>query len=735
MLASHPCLAIIPTVSDVEMSDPSRSRSKLRAPLLQIVCLALGASCVAAAEPSGQAVLTTAAQVRALTEVEARRGIPVHLRGVFIGEADPEGIAFVIQDETDGIYVQGPAALVAGVGRGDLLEIEGVSDPGGFAPYVVAQEIRKIGRGQIPEPIPVTLDELNAGQMDAKWVEISGIVRSVEPKVPSDTAPPPPGTRYTAPSKGTSHAREPKVKMKLASGSAHVIVQINQELKPEDYVDAEVRVRGLCFNLHNHNRQFVRAFVQVPRGAEVVMERPPPVKPFSGQPRPVASLLQFEQLTGKHGHRVHVRGVVVHHRPGAVLWVRDGDHGLRVESAQRDVLEPGDEVDVVGFPARGAYSAELEDATFQKLSSRQAHFSHVLTDVSSALRNDADLVQFEARLAEVRRFPDSIALTLDWRQTTIRAQMYLPEDAPAPADCLPGSIVSVSGVCSVKTDEAGPLGGLWEPHSFGLLLRSPADLSVIQPPPWWNAERVVWVLSGSLALAVGSVAVVMLASRRRLKNQEHRRAMAEAEFTAILSERNRVAREIHDTLSQSLGAISVQLELARTHADEISASARNNLATAHKLTRAALAEARDSIWNMRSHVLEKGDLGEALEGILMQMTEGTGVTPSIRVEGDRRRLPPVVENNLLRIGQEAITNASKHAKPTCIDVTLAFDGRTIRLAAEDDGVGFVMGSQPNGERRSFGLVGMKERAELLGGTVEINSAPGQGTRVVVTIPV
>jgi signal transduction histidine kinase len=300
---------------------------------------------------------------------------------------------------------------------------------------------------------------------------------------------------------------------------------------------------------------------------------------------------------------------------------------------------------------------------------------------------------------------------------------------------MPGSIVKVSGVCSVKTDEAGPLGGLWEPKSFELLLRSPGDLSVIQPPPWWNVERAVWVLSGFLALAVGSVAVVMLASRRRLKDQEHRRSVAETEFTAILSERNRVAREIHDTLSQNLGAISIQLELARTHAAEISAPALNHIGAAHQLARAALADARESIWNMRSHILERCDLGEALEGILMRMTEGTKVTPNLRVDGVRRRLPPVVENNLLRIGQEAITNASKYAKPTRIDVTLTFDGRIVRITVEDDGIGFSNGSKSSEDRRSFGLVGIKERAELLGGTAEIISVPGHGTRVIVAVSV
>ena len=678
--------------------------------------------------------LTSAAEVRALSAEEARGAVPVRLRGVVIGEADPEGIALVIQDETEGIYIQGPAEQIAGIGRGDLIELEGVTDPGGFAPYVVAGSLRRLGAaGRLPEPIVVSLDALNAGQMDARWVEFSGIVRSVEPKTATDNAPPPPGTRYEPPPGGAPQARGPKVKLKLAAGSARVIVQINSDLRPEDFVDAEVSVRGLCFNLHNHNRQFVKPFVQVPRGVEVAIEQRPPSEPFSTEPRPVASLLQFDQLSGKQGHRVHVRGVVVHHRPGATLWVRDQDRSLRVETTQAEVLHPGDEVDVLGFPALGGYSAVLEDAVFRKRAAAAPPEPHVLADVSDALRTDADLVQLEARLIDVRRFPDGVALALEWRGTTVRAQIDLPERAAPPAAWATGSFVRLAGVCSVLTDEAGPLGGLWEPRAFRLLLRSPTDLVVLQPPPWWTAERVVWVLAAFLAVALAAVGAVMLASRRRLKEQEHRRAMAEAEFTAILSERNRVAREIHDTLSQNLGAISVQLELARTHAGEISAPARNHLASAHKFARAALAEARESIWNMRSQILERCDLGEALEGILKRMTEDTDVTPHMRVEGDRRRLSPVIENNLLRIGQEAITNASQHAHPARIDVSLSFDGRSVRLAIEDDGTGFEVGAQPGGERRSFGLVGMRERAELLGGTFEVTSAPGRGTRVLVVV--
>ncbi|WP_438480577.1 sensor histidine kinase [Oleiharenicola lentus] len=679
------------------------------------------------------AALTTATQVRALAVDEARRALPVRLRGIFMGAADPEGIAFVVQDETEGIYVQGPGEQVAGLVRGDLLEIVGVTDPGGYAPYVVAHTVRKVGHGRIPDPIQVTLDDLNTGQLDARWVEFTGIVRSVELKAPGDLPPPPPGTRY-APAEGPARTGGQKFKMTLAVGGARVVVQIDQDISPADHIGTEVRVRGLCFNLHNSNRQFVRPFVQIPRGVDIVVEKPSPEMSFDGEPQPVASLLQFAQLSGDRGQRVHVRGTVVHHELGTALWIRDHDRGLRVETTQRHPLHPGDEVDVVGFPALGEYSPIIEDAVFRRRGAGPAPAPQQLDKAARVPQHDADLVQLQARLNDVRLFADSVALVLDWQGTSVRVRMHLAEKDSVPLAWQPGSIVQVSGICTVVADTGSPLGGLWDPRSFQLLLRSPADLAVIQPPPWWSPSRIVYVLSGFLALAIGAAAVVMFVSRRRLREQEHRRAMAETEFTAILSERNRLAREIHDTLSQSLGAISVQLELTRAHADGISPPARQLLASAHKLTRAALTEARDSIWNMRSHVLEKGDLAEALRGILQQLTDGTGVTPRFQTEGLRRRLPPTIENNLLRIGQEAITNACKHARPSCIEVKLAFEARSAHLMVKDDGVGFVREVRTNASQRSFGLVGIVERAELLGGTAAITSVPGEGTRVVVNVP-
>ena len=244
------------------------------------------------------------------------------------------------------------------------------------------------------------------------------------------------------------------------------------------------------------------------------------------------------------------------------------------------------------------------------------------------------------------------------------------------------------GICSLIHDNLGLITGVWRPQSFEILLRSPADLRVLKTPPWWTPGHIILVLgvtSSALALASG---ILMLRARQRVKEQKRQRAMAEAEFAAILAERNRVAREIHDTLAQGLVTTSIQLRLARKHAEGASESLTHHLEAAQQLVSSSLEEARSSIWNMRSQVLETGDLASALKGILNQMIDGTGVEGRFDVSGRVRRLAPVVENNLLRIGQEAITNATKHAKAKRISVGLDFGEKQFRLRVNDNGQGF-----------------------------------------------
>jgi signal transduction histidine kinase len=146
-----------------------------------------------------------------------------------------------------------------------------------------------------------------------------------------------------------------------------------------------------------------------------------------------------------------------------------------------------------------------------------------------------------------------------------------------------------------------------------------------------------------------------------------------------------------------------------------------------------MAEARRLVQNLRSPALDRADLAKALEGVVQQLTAGTGTQITLRVTGTPRRLPDLVENNLLRIGQEALVNAIKHGQAKKIEVELAFGGGAVRLGVQDDGCGFDSDHPPT-EAGHFVVVGMRERASQLGSQLQLQSRPGRGTEIRVAVP-
>ena len=216
---------------------------------------------------------------------------------------------------------------------------------------------------------------------------------------------------------------------------------------------------------------------------------------------------------------------------------------------------------------------------------------------------------------------------------------------------------------------------------------------------------------------------------------------------AVLEERARLAREIHDTLAQGFAGITTQLEAAEaalanapepTSPDSLAAyqvqlgKAQIRIGKARDLARESLAEARRSVAALRSPPLEVAPLGELLSRVLTQRLLGTAAKSRYILEGTPRALPAGIEHCLLRIGQEAITNAVAHAQAQEIDVELAFEAGQVRLRVRDDGRGFDP-HLPGAGR--FGIVGMQERAEKVQGRLTIVSRPGAGAEVELTVPI
>ncbi len=203
-----------------------------------------------------------------------------------------------------------------------------------------------------------------------------------------------------------------------------------------------------------------------------------------------------------------------------------------------------------------------------------------------------------------------------------------------------------------------------------------------------------------------------------------------AEAASILEERNRFAREIHDTLAQAFTGIIMQMETAKVVVPDDS-KARALINATDDLAREGLAEARRSVWALRPPQLEQEGLSRTLQHLVSGITTGTPLQAQYKIQTPPYPLPDDIETNLLRIVQEATTNALKHANASTILVELTFDFQAIQLRIQDNGDGL------NPDRQSglgFGLMGMRERVQNLSGQLLINSQVGQGTEVVAIVP-
>ncbi|MCC3422411.1 MAG: AAA family ATPase [Microcoleus sp. PH2017_29_MFU_D_A] len=205
-----------------------------------------------------------------------------------------------------------------------------------------------------------------------------------------------------------------------------------------------------------------------------------------------------------------------------------------------------------------------------------------------------------------------------------------------------------------------------------------------------------------------------------------------AEAASILEERNRMAREIHDTLAQAFTGILAQVGAAKQVLTDDLEATQAHLDLIKELARTGLIEARRSVVALRPQLLEEGSLQSALHRLVTQTrTAAMDTTLYYEVEGTVYALPTEVENNLLRIGQEALTNAIRHAHADEIRVELVYDRDRFCLRVQDNGQGFGVGSIPSSE--GFGLLGMSERVERIGAQLTISSQPGQGTEIIVTV--
>jgi ligand-binding sensor domain-containing protein/two-component sensor histidine kinase len=255
-------------------------------------------------------------------------------------------------------------------------------------------------------------------------------------------------------------------------------------------------------------------------------------------------------------------------------------------------------------------------------------------------------------------------------------------------------------------------------NNDGVWSASPASL-VFQLRPYFYQTIWFYLLLAFVAALLGYLIYLW-----RVRQVESR-------FNAVLAERNRIAREIHDTLAQGFVAVSVQLQIVGRMLSQSTDAASRHLDEAQELVRTGLDDARRAIWELRSQNSENQDLASQLMQMSERLTASSNVKAHVEVHGTYRPLPARTESELLRIAQEAVTNVVRHAQATRIDIRLQFARRRVEMNIADNGRGFS-NNAPIADRH-FGIAGMKERAQQIGGSVTVISKENQGTRVRVEV--
>ncbi|MDR3727085.1 MAG: histidine kinase [Terracidiphilus sp.] len=404
---------------------------------------------------------------------------------------------------------------------------------------------------------------------------------------------------------------------------------------------------------------------------------------------------------------VTVHGVVTLVSP--ILFVQDSTGGVAINAVHTSKpVQIGDAVEVRGDAELHDFSSILRNADVRLLWSHTP-VPPVSVTASQAATGvlDAQFIETEGRLVSEQRVGGrSLMLKLDEGSQSFVAIAEYSSLAEALNTFKKGSRLRLRGICVTDRQFAR------DEMPFALLMRSVEDVQMVEPPPWWNTEHVIELICGFIALSFGLHLLYVSIKRSQLR--------------AVMEERERLALEMHDTLAQSFAGLGFQLETLSEEFDP-GDPMRAQLESTVDLVRFGHTEARRNIAALRPGVLEQMGLAKALEHAARTIVQGGPITILLSVRGDQKQVPLRIADTLFRIGQEAVANAVRHARPRTIHLRLVYGRPSVKLTVRDDGDGF----SPHEESTGFGIRGMKRRADSIGAAFRIRSSPGHGTSVAV----
>ncbi len=658
-----------------------------------------------------QTTLTRAIDIRTLPYERSLEKLPVDLTAI-VGFVESGSTVFV-QDETAGTHLHFKPWR-SNLQVGDRVRIQGTTTAGLYFPGVDVTQVQVLGHETPAAAVTATYDDLATGRFHYQRVVVEGLGRTLTP------------------------LDENRSILRVSMGSR--VIEVRVDSPPDsapNIIDARLRITALAAGGINDRRQLVFPYLRVAEWEDIAVTQastPPDTLPVTS----VAALLRFGEAD-ELNHRVRIRGTVLASFEDGRAFLRDStpppppreqpktespgppqSPSIAIQLTTATHLIPGHHVDVIGFPIMAGFSASLADALLLSQTPATTPIAEpvTLTDFQDG-SHDADLVQLTAPAVLNDFFRTSDGYELRFTSSGIPIRAFLLQ-SKAPALEI-GSSCQLTGICLIEssTDK----GFRSQPERASLLLRNLQDVQILSTAPFWTAKHLV------LAIAILGAVVLLTLFWITQQRRQISRLQSRIVHQATLDERQRIAREFHDTLEQELAGLSLRLDAATTR--PLEDKARTLLETSRSLVSRIQSEARNLVSDLRDT-----EHPVTLPESLQLMAE--------RVQHDQCEIlldlhpvpaiPAPVAHHLRMMGQEATTNAIKHARATRITVHLAAQNGSLTLSIADNGCGFDPRTQTHGKPGHFGCIGIRERCRKIGADATWQSEPGQGTTVTITLP-
>lgn len=684
-----------------EIADRCGSRVRVASTwkvLIPMFCVFLAAR----AKAQGPAAIAyrTAASVLSLPYDVAVKGGFAKLKGT-ITLSTPVGI--VLQDHTGGIWVECCSKSKNPFVIGDVVTVVGTVGPGAYSPEIERTTVTLEGHGPLPRPRNVSFVQLSSGEEDAQYVEIEGIIRTVTLRNDALNAAPTEGALLT---------------IDMPEGRVDVALPTECYQAASGLIGAKVRITATALARKNDDTQATGVLLVAPDISYLTVLSAGPDDLFGARMVPIGALLRYRSHTD-YFHRIRLRGTLTYYEQGRRLILQDGSRAIEVFPADSQSLRIGDLIEAVGFPTPEAAGPVLRDAVTRRLA-QGPPLEPVTITLREALasRYRSCLVSLHLRLVRVISEPTRTLLLLESGHDLTTAE--LDANIVIPTWLRPGSDLRLIGIDMLNVE--GGIGYLnyrdTTVHSV-LLLQSLNDISLISPATWWNQTRLLSLITVLGILLTSFLVLLMYVQLKRWKVE------------STLHERERLARDVHDTLAQSFAGVGFQLQVIRRAIMTGDENLLHHVDTARDLVQFSHREARRSLVPS----ISEDSVGSDLLSSLNEKAQALVKNGQIRIEahstGSLRAIPGDVKLQLFRIGQEAIANAIRHADPARLAINVEYEDGLVRLKVIDDGRGFLI----RGDLLGFGIRGMRKRASEINADFDLVSLPGAGTTIAVSVPI